>query len=186
MGETRDDAAGEAFDKVARVLGLRYPGGPEIQRAADASTGDVEPLPRAWLEGTFDFSFSGLKTAMINRARREGIYPAPLDGPDAVRVAGLARAFQDSVADVLVTKCIAVAARFGCAGVVLAGGVAANRALREMLIKRSPLPVAVPPVALCTDNGAMIAMSGMWRYEAGRRDSWDLDVQPGLRVGAPA
>jgi N6-L-threonylcarbamoyladenine synthase len=186
VGETRDDAAGEAFDKVARVLGLKYPGGPEIQRVADAVTGDVEPLPRAWMEGTFDFSFSGLKTAVINRARSEGLYPAPLDGLDPGRVARLARAFQDSVSDVLVTKCLAAAAQFGCAGIVLAGGVAANRSLRDTLTERSPIPVAIPPVALCTDNGAMIAMSGLWRFKAGRRDSWDLDVLPGLRIGAPA
>lgn len=186
IGETRDDAAGEAFDKVARVLGLKYPGGPEIQRVAESANDDVEPLPRAWMEGTADFSFSGLKTAVINRARREGVYPAPECGADPQAVAGLAKAFQDSVSDVLVTKCLAVAAEYGCSGVVLAGGVAANRSLRETLVERSPLPVAVPPVPLCTDNGAMIAMSGLWRFNAGRRDSWDLDVEPGLRMAAPA
>ena len=188
LGETRDDAAGEAFDKAARVLGLRYPGGPEIQRVAEGAP-ETEPFPRAWMRGTDDFSFSGLKTAVINRARSLGIYPRKnVDrpnqniGPEVV--AGMARAFQDSVVDVLVTKTVAAAIREGCSGIVLAGGVAANRPLRETLIAKSPLPVVVPPVELCTDNGAMIAMSGLVNYRNGRRDGWDLDVIPGLRIGA--
>ena len=184
-GQTRDDAAGEAFDKAARVLGLRYPGGPEIQRVAQAAeVADVEPLPRAWLPDTDDFSFSGLKTAVINRARAEGLYPAPEGGADPAKVAALAKAFQDSVVDVLVTKTLAAAERHGCGAVVVAGGVAANRALREGFAARSPLPVVIPPIPLCTDNGAMIALSGAARLDAGRSDGWDLDVAPGLRVGA--
>ncbi len=185
LGETRDDAAGEAFDKAARVLGLRYPGGPEIQRVADGVTGDVEPLPRAWMRGTDEFSFSGIKTAVINRARAEGIYPLPegVESPDAQIVAEIAKAFQDSVVDVLVTKTINAAKRENCSGIVLVGGVAANRPLRETLVERSPLPVAIPPFSLCTDNGAMIAMSGLINYRNGRRDSWDLDVSPSLRIG---
>jgi len=186
LGETRDDAAGEAFDKAARVLGLRYPGGPEIQRVAEGAPTDVEPLPRAWMRGTDEFSFSGLKTAVLNRARKLGIYP-PSENPaspvDAQVVAGLARAFQDSVVDVLVTKTIAVAKRENCSGIVLVGGVAANGPLRETLVAKSPLPVAIPPFKLCTDNGAMIAMSGLVNYRNGRRDDWDLDVIPNLRIG---
>ena len=96
----------------------------------------------------------------------------------------MARAFQDSVVDVLVTKTIAAATREGCAGIVLAGGVAANRQLRETLVAKSPLPVAIPPAGLCTDNGAMIAMSGLVNYRNGRRDDWDLDVVPNLRIGS--
>ncbi|MDP6665879.1 MAG: tRNA (adenosine(37)-N6)-threonylcarbamoyltransferase complex transferase subunit TsaD, partial [Dehalococcoidia bacterium] len=141
LGETRDDAAGEAFDKAARVLGLRYPGGPEIQRVAEGAPA-AEPFPRAWMRGTDEFSFSGLKTAVINRARSLGIYPPPGEGmggvPDPETVAGLARAFQESVVDVLVTKTIAAATRENCAGIVLAGGVAANRSLRETLVAESP------------------------------------------------
>lgn len=186
LGETRDDAAGEAFDKAARVLGLRYPGGPEIQRVAEGAPTDVEPLPRAWMRGTDEFSFSGLKTAVLNRARKLGIYP-PSENPaspvDAQVVAGLARAFQDSVVDVLVTKTIAAAKRENCSGIVLVGGVAANGPLRETLVAKSPLPVAIPPFKLCTDNGAMIAMSGLVNYRNGRRDDWDLDVIPNLRIG---
>ena len=184
LGETRDDAAGEAFDKAARVLGLRYPGGPEIQRVAENAP-DAEPLPRAWMRGTDDFSFSGLKTAVLNRARSLGIYPPDASGEpaDPEVVAGIAKAFQDSVVDVLVTKTIAAAKRENCAGIVLVGGVAANGPLRETLVKKSPLPVSIPPFNLCTDNGAMIAMSGLVNYRNGRRDDFDLDVIPSLRIG---
>jgi len=185
VGETRDDAAGEAFDKAARVLGLRYPGGPEIQRIADTvDSSDVEPLSRAWMRGTNDFSFSGIKTAVLNRARSEGIYPPPDGGIPAEKVASLARAFQDSVVDVLVTKTLAAADQYGCGAIVVAGGVAANRPLREAFRSQSPLPVVIPPISLCTDNGAMIAMSGMRRFAGGRRDGWGLDVEPGLRIGS--
>ena len=183
VGQTRDDAAGEAFDKVARVLGLGYPGGPEIQ-CAGADGGRTEPLPRAWLRGTDDFSFSGLKTAVIRRARREGIYPPPPEGPPGDRVAALAREFQESVVEVLVKKTVAASERSGCGEIVLAGGVAANSALRESLVRASDVHVAVPPVSLCTDNGAMIAMAGLVEYERGRTAGWDLDVIPGLRLAA--
>lgn len=184
IGETRDDAAGEAFDKAARVLGLRYPGGPEIQRVAENAP-DAEPLPRSWMRGSDDFSFSGIKTAVLNRARQLGIYPQTATGEevDSEVVAGIAKAFQDSVVDVLVTKTIAAAKRENCAGIVLVGGVAANGPLRETLVAKSPLPVAIPPFKLCTDNGAMIAMSGLVNYQNGRRDDFDLDVIPSLRIG---
>jgi len=184
VGETRDDAAGEAFDKAARILGLRYPGGPEIQRVADGAP-DLEPLPRAWMRGSDDFSFSGIKTAVLNRARTLGIYPRTTTDytVDPQIVAGLAKAFQDSVVDVLVTKTIGAAQRENCAGIVLVGGVAANGPLRETLVVKSPLPVAIPPFKLCTDNGAMIAMGGLVNYRNGRRDGWDLDVIPSLRIG---
>ena len=98
-------------------------------------------------------------------------------------VAGIAKAFQDSVVDVLVTKTIAAAKRENCAGIVLVGGVAANGPLRETLVSKSPLPVAIPPFKLCTDNGAMIAVSGLVNYRNGRRDDFDLDVIPSLRIG---
>lgn len=183
LGETRDDAAGEAFDKAARVLGLRYPGGPEIQRVAQGAP-TIEPLPRAWMKGTDDFSFSGLKTATLNRARSLGIYPPDnsVKEIDQTIIAGLAKAFQDSVVDVLVTKTVEAALRENCAGIVLVGGVAANQALRKTLVKKSPLPVGIPPFEFCTDNGAMIAMSGLVNYRRGRRDQWDLDVIPNLRI----
>ncbi|MQG87626.1 MAG: tRNA (adenosine(37)-N6)-threonylcarbamoyltransferase complex transferase subunit TsaD [SAR202 cluster bacterium] len=184
IGETKDDAAGEAFDKAARILGLRYPGGPEIQRVAEGAL-ETDPFPRAWMKGSDDFSFSGLKTAVLNRAKSLGIYPLNVNSePVSPKViASLAKAFQDSVIDVLVTKTIAAAERENCAGIVLVGGVAANRALRQTLLQKSTLPVSVPPFKLCTDNGAMIAMSGLMNYSSGRRDTWDLDVIPNLRIG---
>ena len=186
VGETRDDAAGEAFDKAARAIGLPYPGGPAIQNAADtAREVDVEPLPRAWLRGSHEFSFSGLKTAVLNRARREGIYPRAESGPepDPATVACIAKAFQDSVIDVLVTKTIRAAEEFNCSAIVLVGGVAANRPLRETMHQTSPLPVVTPPIPLCTDNGAMIARAGLDRFLNRIRDGFDLDVTPSLRIG---
>ena len=186
IGATRDDAAGEAFDKVARILGLRYPGGPEIQRVAATATTDPEPLSRAWMKGSYDFSFSGIKTAVLNRARRDGMYPAPEGGVPPEYAAGLARAFQDSVVDVLVTKTITAAEDHGCGAIIVAGGVAANGPLRETMLNKAPVPVVIPPISLCTDNGAMIAMAGAMRFERGDRDGWSLDVEPGLRIGSEA
>ena len=185
VGETRDDAAGEAFDKAARAIGLPYPGGPAIQKAAQtADEADVEPLPRAWLGGSLEFSFSGLKTAVINRARERGIYPSNGANTDVEesQVASIARAFQDSVVDVLVDKTFQAARRHSCVSIALVGGVAANSALREAMIAASPVPVAIPPISLCTDNGAMIARAGLETFNAGRAADFDLDVIPSLRI----
>jgi N6-L-threonylcarbamoyladenine synthase len=182
VGETRDDAAGEAFDKAARVLGLRYPGGPEVQRVSEGAPA-TERFPRPMMPDTDDFSFSGLKTAVIRRARALGVYPAPEGGPDQKAVAALAHAFQEAVVDVLVRKTICAAERHACRGIVLVGGVASNRALRSTLVAEAPFPVAVPHPSLCTDNGAMIAMSGLHRLRAGARSDFSLDVTPGLRIG---
>ncbi|MYA60252.1 MAG: tRNA (adenosine(37)-N6)-threonylcarbamoyltransferase complex transferase subunit TsaD [Chloroflexi bacterium] len=186
VGETRDDAAGEAFDKAARAIGLPYPGGPAIQNAAEgASRSNVEPLPRAWLRGSMEFSFSGLKTAVINRARREGIYPRSETDPppDPQIVSDISKAFQDSVIDVLVVKTIEAARKYGCSAIVLVGGVAANRPLREAMTQAAPLPVVTPPIPLCTDNGAMIARAGLDLYMDDRGHGYDLDVIPSLRIG---
>ena len=185
VGETRDDAAGEAFDKAARAIGLPYPGGPAIQRTAENADDHIEPLPRAWLRGTHEFSFSGLKTAVLNRARKEGIYPPDNQDrePDPATQANIAKAFQDSVVDVLVTKTIQAATAFECSAIILVGGVAANRPLRDTMNSASPLPVVTPPIPLCTDNGAMIARAGLDRFHNGERDSFELDVIPSLRIG---
>ena len=185
VGETRDDAAGEAFDKAARAIGLPYPGGPAIQRTAENADDHIEPLPRAWLRGTHEFSFSGLKTAVLNRARKEGIYPPDNQDrePDPATQANIAKAFQDSVVDVLVTKTIQAATAFECSAIVLVGGVAANRPLRDTMNSASPFPVVTPPIPLCTDNGAMIARAGLDRFHNGERDSFELDVIPSLRIG---
>ncbi len=169
LGQTLDDAAGEAFDKVGRLLGLPFPGGPEIERAARDRT-PAERLPRAWLPGTYDFSFSGLKTAVLHRVR------AQTDGADeGVPDPGpLARAFQDSVVDVLSAKTARAAAEHGARSVIVAGGVAANGALRAALRERSPAPVRWPPPRLCTDNAAMIGGAAFYRRRSDPALAFDL------------
>lgn len=168
LGQTRDDAAGEAFDKVGRLLGLPFPGGPVIERAAreagPAALAATEPFPRAWLRGSHDFSFSGLKTAVLHRTR-EGEFDVP----------ATAARFQESVVDVLAAKTAAAAEERGAACVIVAGGVAANGALREALAERCPVPVRVPPIKLCTDNAAMIAAAASYRRERASA-SLDFDV----------
>ena len=179
LGRTRDDAAGEAFDKVARILGMGFPGGPLVQRAAEGAAGK-EKLPRAWLKGANDFSFSGLKTAVLHMAQAKGLYP-PQEGvePDPQEVAEVAAAFQASLVDVLVGKTVALARQYGVQGILLGGGVAANGPLRRQMQEASPVPVIIPPTSLCTDNGAMIAACAYYREHSGL----DLDVVPSLRLG---
>ncbi|MFP3121465.1 tRNA (adenosine(37)-N6)-threonylcarbamoyltransferase complex transferase subunit TsaD [Ectobacillus funiculus] len=178
IGETRDDAAGEAYDKVARTLSLPYPGGPHIDRLAHEGQ-PVLDLPRAWLEpDSYDFSFSGLKSAVINavhNAKQRGEVIAPED---------LAASFQDSVIDVLVTKTVKAAAEYGVKQVLLAGGVAANKGLRNRLQEAfSPMQnieLVIPPLSLCTDNAAMIAAAGTILYSQGKRANLALNANPGL------
>jgi N6-L-threonylcarbamoyladenine synthase len=165
LGRTRDDAAGEAFDKAARVLGLGFPGGPAIERTAREAKTKPPRLPRAWLGTSRDFSFSGLKTA-VSRIAAEKQYPVP----------EVAAGFQAAVVDVLVTKTVRAIEEFGARCVLLSGGVAANGPLRQTLADRSPVPVWAPPLSLCTDNGAMIAAAGFYRRESGRA-GLDLDVR---------
>ncbi|MFM7320262.1 MAG: tRNA (adenosine(37)-N6)-threonylcarbamoyltransferase complex transferase subunit TsaD [Armatimonadota bacterium] len=171
LGRTRDDAAGEAFDKCARLMGLPYPGGPSVEVAARDGDPKAVPLPRAWMPGTWEFSFSGLKTAVRLALERD---PAP-------SVADVAAGFQAAVVDVLVRKTIAAAKETGSPRILLAGGVAANTALRaamERAAEREGLACHAPPLALCTDNGAMIAATGYWKLRAG--------VAPSLDFGAIA
>jgi len=183
LGSTRDDAAGEAFDKAARILGLGYPGGPLIQRAAGkAAAPQSRKLPRAWLRGTDDFSFSGLKTAVLHLAQEEGLWPPGGVSPGEAVVTELAAAFQEAVAEVLVTKTVAAARTHGGRQIVLAGGVAANTRLRELMVERSSLPVLLPDPNLCTDNAAMIAACGYHHLRAGRTAGPDLDVHPSLKL----
>jgi len=174
LGRTRDDAAGEAFDKIARLLGLGFPGGPAIERAAEGVTpAHNVKLPRAWLGESNDFSFSGLKTAVLHVVRGEKGEPPSV--PET------AASFQEAVVDVLVGKTLRAAERENVRAVLLSGGVAANGPLRAEIAKRSPVPVYVPSRGLCTDNGAMIGACAFYRLEAGRA-GWDLDVQPSLPV----
>jgi N6-L-threonylcarbamoyladenine synthase len=181
LGRTRDDAAGEAFDKVARVLGLGYPGGPVIEKAAQQGS-PVMKLPHAWLEGTNDFSFSGIKTAMLRMAEGGKI---EMDGNGKNGLPSkfdAAASFQKAVAEVLVTKTIDLAREQGVNQILLAGGVAANKYLRQNLVDNSPIPVLIPPMILCTDNAAMIAACGYYRFRSGKRDGLDLDAVPGLKL----
>jgi N6-L-threonylcarbamoyladenine synthase len=192
LGETVDDAAGEAFDKVGRLLGLGYPGGPAIQRAAEGAVARDRTFPRAWLADTYDFSFSGLKTAarrIVDAARADERLPAT--DPDAhlseAITAELAWGFQDSVVDVLVTKTIRAARETGARTIVLGGGVAANAELRARLggeAEVAGLPLVVPRPGLCTDNGAMIGAAGARRLAAGDRSGLDLDARPTLPIGS--
>ncbi len=188
LGQTVDDAAGEAFDKVGRLLGLGYPGGPAIQRTAEGATAREATFPRAWLGDSYDFSFSGLKTAArrtVDAARAgEGL---PDDDPAArlsdATTAELAWGFQDAVVDVLVTKTIRAAREVGARSIVLGGGVAANSVLRGRLAAEAAglgVPLVVPRPGLCTDNGAMIGAAGARRLAAGERAGLDLDARPSL------
>jgi len=191
LGQTADDAAGEAFDKVGRLLGLGYPGGPAIQAAAAGAVDHDAAFPRAWLGDTYDFSFSGLKTAarrIVDAERatagiagdREARLPEP-------RVAELAWGFQDAVTDVLVTKTVRAARVTGARSIVLGGGVAANQALRDRLHSAAAglgVPVIIPRPGLCTDNGAMIGAAGARRLVAGERAGLDLDARPSLPLAS--
>jgi N6-L-threonylcarbamoyladenine synthase len=219
LGHTRDDAAGEAFDKVARILGLDYPGGPAIQQAACQAEEELQRvgktlalarntyrLPRAWLRGTYDFSFSGLKTAVLQLAEgaSESQYPAETAGggggkkqvsrytrmgisaqKSGVNVPMLAASFQDAVVEILAVKTRMAAQQYHVRQVLLAGGVAANIALRTRLEQElQPLQIRLnyPPIVFCTDNAAMIASAAFFHLLRGEQHGLDLDVAPGLSL----
>jgi N6-L-threonylcarbamoyladenine synthase len=172
IGETLDDAAGEAFDKVARTLQLPYPGGPHIDRLAQEAEATID-FPRAWLEaGSFDFSFSGLKSAVINYVHNEKQRGNEID------IATIAASFQASVIDVLTEKTFSAAKQYGVKQVIVAGGVAANKGLRNRIVNKfahSDIPVYFPPIELCTDNAAMIAAAGSILYEVEKFADWNLN-----------
>ncbi|RIU88364.1 tRNA (adenosine(37)-N6)-threonylcarbamoyltransferase complex transferase subunit TsaD [Oceanobacillus picturae] len=177
IGETRDDAAGEAYDKVARMLNLPYPGGPQIDRLAAEGEANIN-FPRAWLEeGSYDFSFSGLKSSVINTIHNASQRGEELKSQD------IAASFQSSVVDVLVSKTLRAAKEYKVKQVIVAGGVAANSGLRNALkatFADTEVPLLIPPLKLCTDNAAMIAAAGTIAYEQGKRASWDLNANPSL------
>ena len=172
LGSTRDDAAGEAFDKVARLLGLAYPGGPSVQRAAEHGDPTRFNFPRAKLDGAYDFSFSGLKTAVlyvVNDLKKK---------QTTLPVEDLAASFQAAVVDTLFKKTIQAARDFGAKEILVAGGVSANRALRETFQSQNEFKVHIPAFSLCTDNAAMIAAAGYYRYALGHVSELGMDVQP--------
>jgi len=172
LGSTLDDAAGEAFDKVARLIGLPYPGGPSIQKAAVNGNPKAFAFPRAKLEGTWDFSFSGLKTAVLRLVKEFEKENRPMPVED------IAASFQAAVVDVLVSKTVKAARAYQANAILVAGGVSANRPLREAFLAQSEFPVHIPAFAYCTDNAAMVAAAGYFRFITGQRDSLDMDVLP--------
>lgn len=174
LGGTLDDAAGEAFDKVGRLLELPYPGGPAIDKAAQEGNPAAFKFPRALMEEDYNFSFSGLKTAVMREVKRYV--------PGRLPVNDLAASFQAAVVDVLVAKTAQAAKAHNVTAVHLAGGVSANRALRQAMTDRLTVPVRYPPLILCTDNAAMIAAAAHWHFISGRRDSLNLDVTPNLQL----
>ena len=185
LGGTLDDSAGEAFDKVARLLGLAYPGGPAIQAVAESGDVQAYAFPRAWLEGTWDFSFSGLKTAVLREVRRhQPDLQAGVVAPNpGLPIANLAASFQMAVVDVLVNKTLMAAESTQARTILVAGGVSANERLRTAFTERSPIPVRAPPLALCTDNAAMVGAVAHRRLLAGQRDALDIDVLPTWPLG---
>jgi N6-L-threonylcarbamoyladenine synthase len=172
LGATLDDAAGEAFDKVARLLGLSYPGGPSVQKAAEKGDPNRFKFPRAKLDSPYDFSFSGLKTAVLYQVNdlKKAHTPIPVDD--------LAASFQATVVETLFDKTIQAARDFNAKEILVAGGVSANRPLREIFQSQHEFKVHIPAFALCTDNAAMIAAAGYYRYALGHTSELDMDVQP--------
>ena len=172
LGATLDDAAGEAFDKVARLLDLPYPGGPSIQREAEEGDPTRFNFPRAWLDGTWNFSFSGVKTSVlyeVNELKKRS---------HGLPIHDLAASFQKAVVDVLFKKTMDAARKFGAKEILIAGGVSANRALRKAFKSQTEFPVHIPPLSLCTDNAAMIGAAGYFRYALGHVSEMDIDVLP--------
>lgn len=180
LGGTRDDAAGEAYDKVARVLGLGYPGGPLIDQAAKEGNPHAVEFKRVFLEkGSLDFSFSGIKTGVLNYINSEK------QAGREIRVADVAASFQAAVLDVIVAKTVSAAITMKKDKIVLAGGVASNSRLREMLreqCQKKGLALYYPSPILCTDNAAMIGSAAYYKYRAGGRDDLSLDAVPGLAL----
>lgn len=171
LGGTLDDAAGEAFDKVARLLDLPYPGGPAIQKAGLSGSATAFAFPRAMLEGTWDFSFSGVKTAVLRAVEALQAEGRPLPIND------LSASFEAAVVDVLVEKTLMAAEAFEVREIIVAGGVSANKRLREKMLSESKWPVHIPPLSLCTDNAAMIAGAGYYHYAQQDFSPPDFDVR---------
>ncbi len=173
LGSTQDDAAGEAFDKVARLLELPYPGGPSIQKISEEGDPHRFNFPRSWMDGTYNFSFSGLKTSVLYE-----VQDMKKKGKTTLPVADMAASFQQAVIDVLFKKTIQAAREYGAKEILVAGGVSANRALRQTFKAQTEFPVHIPPLSLCTDNAAMIAAAAYYRFAYGQVSDLGMDVRP--------
>lgn len=190
LGQTTDDAVGEAFDKVARVLGLPYPGGPSISKAAHQGNDQKYDFPKAQLQNPYDFSFSGLKTAVLRRVQRDvGVdhtFPSSelADKLSEAQRHDFAASFQRVAIETLVDKTVAAYQEFSPKSVVIAGGVAANQELRKQLSEHLPCSIEYPDMKLCTDNGAMIATLGCYHVKLGLEpaDPYSLDIKPNLSM----
>ncbi len=182
VGETLDDAAGEAFDKVARLLGLGYPGGPAIETAAQQGNPAYHHFARPKVDNPYDFSFSGIKTAALRLVQSKGNIGPQGQLPTGLPINNIAASFQTGVIAQLVERTRAAAQEYDTTAILLSGGVSANRALRTAMKSRCSAPVYWPPLWLCTDNAAMIGAAAYWRFQAGERAGLDMDVEPGLRL----
>lgn len=182
LGATADDASGEAFDKVARLLQLGYPGGPQIEKLAAEGNPHAFRFAKPKMDGEFAFSFSGIKTAVLRTVQTYGPIGAKGSISASVPINDLAASFQHGVVDQLVDKTIAAAERYGVTAILLSGGVSANKMLRYVMKSKSPVPVYWPPLWLCTDNAAMIGAAAHFRFLAGQRAAWNLDIDPNLKL----